>query len=61
LEVQVPRIESELDESMEALGKLGADLPVIQSQVNSIAEVYLSGHETVSPSLLSLARKSLID
>ncbi|EKM81749.1 hypothetical protein AGABI1DRAFT_112002 [Agaricus bisporus var. burnettii JB137-S8] len=44
--VQVPRIEEELDESMETLVKLGAELPVIQSQVNCIADVYLSGHET---------------
>ncbi|KAF9454328.1 hypothetical protein P691DRAFT_809885 [Macrolepiota fuliginosa MF-IS2] len=46
LATQVPRIENELDESMEALTKLGVELPVIRSQVNSIADVYLSGHET---------------
>jgi hypothetical protein len=44
--VQVPHIEEELEESMETLGKLGAELPLIQSQVNCIADVYLSGHET---------------
>jgi hypothetical protein len=45
--VQVPRIEEELDESMDTLVKLGAELPMIQSQVNCIADVYLSGHKTV--------------
>lgn len=49
--VHVPRIRNELDDSMEALTKLGVDLPQVQSQVNTIAEVYLSGHATVSPSL----------
>lgn len=52
LNVQLPRIEDDLDDSMETLTKLGEELPVIRSQVNSIADVYLSGHETVSLSLL---------
>lgn len=55
LTVQVPRIQNELDDSMEALTKLGVDLPHIRSQVNTIVEVYLSGHATVSPSILGLA------
>ncbi|KAL9713555.1 hypothetical protein Ac2012v2_003166 [Leucoagaricus gongylophorus] len=46
LTVQVPRIQNELDDSMEALTKLGVDLPHIRSQVNTIVEVYLSGHAT---------------
>ncbi len=48
LEVQVPRIGNELDESLEALTQLGDELPVIKSEVNSIADVYLSGHDIVS-------------
>jgi len=46
LTVQVPRIENELDQSLDALTKLGGKLPVVKSQVNSIADVYLSGHDT---------------
>lgn len=48
LAVQVPRIGNELDESLVALTKLGGELPIIKSQVDSIADVYLSGHHIVS-------------
>lgn len=61
LAVQVPHIQNEFDDSMEALTKLGVDLPQVQSQVNTIAEVYLSGHATVSPSLSTQFGKYIIN
>lgn len=61
LAVQLPRIQNELDDSMEVLTKLGVDLPQVQSQVNTIAEVYLSGHATVSPSLSTRLDRYMID
>ena len=57
LNLQVPRIESELDDSMEALAKLGAELPVIRSQVQNISDVYLSGHKTVRAAMLIVSSR----
>lgn len=46
---QIPGIKRELEESMDALVDLAENLPTVQSQVETIGNVYESGQEQVRP------------
>lgn len=48
LKSHVPRITTELDESLDALSELMETLPTIQSQVKDIRAVYDSGRQKVT-------------
>ncbi|KAF9475016.1 hypothetical protein BDN70DRAFT_908312 [Pholiota conissans] len=45
LQRQIPDIKMELEESMDTLGDLAENLPTIQSQVQTIGEIYESGQQ----------------
>jgi hypothetical protein len=54
---QVPHIQNELDQSLEALTDLSETLPTIQSQVTNIRKVYDSGRQKVC----ALFRRAIVE